>query len=62
MVKRFFRKNAELDIPKSMWVIPEGLHPKMHWVVKRQFPSVEEIASNPRARSAILRVGEKIAD
>lgn len=59
MVKRFFRKNAELDFPKSMPIIPEGLKPKMQWVVKRQFPTEAEVASNPRARSAILRVGEK---
>lgn len=59
MVKRFFRHQSQLNIPKEILIIPPDAKPRMQWVVKRQYPLDEEIALNPRARSAILRVGEK---
>lgn len=59
IVKRFLRQNALLDIPKALPFIPPDAKPNLSWVIKRQYPSDAEIALNPRARSAILRVGEK---
>jgi 16S rRNA (cytosine1402-N4)-methyltransferase len=31
-------------------------------VGKAQFPSAEELSANPRSRSAVLRVAEKLAE
>lgn len=59
IVKRFFRHNAKINIPKEILIVPPDAKPRMQSVVKRQYPTTEEIALNPRARSAILRVGEK---
>ena len=62
MVKRFFRnhegKMISLQQGGERW---EGLEPRMRRVVRKAVnPSEEEIARNPRARSAKLRVAEKI--
>ncbi len=62
MVKRFFKrmatrqKEVPLDIPLPSETIP-GL---LKTVGKAQFPSAEEIAENPRSRSAVLRVAERL--
>ncbi|HVT37289.1 MAG TPA: 16S rRNA (cytosine(1402)-N(4))-methyltransferase, partial [Nevskiaceae bacterium] len=47
MVKRYLRDQARETLKLS--------------VHKKQFPSDEECAANPRARSAVLRVAEKLA-
>ena len=48
MVKRYLRAQAQGDAPRLR-------------VARKQFPSDQECADNPRARSAILRVAEKLA-
>ena len=62
MVKRFFAshegKMISLQQGGERW---EGLEPRMRRVVRKAVnPSEEEVTRNPRARSAKLRVAEKI--
>ena len=61
MVKRFFRNHSRIDpnLSKLPNLNPEHLT-DCKIVARRIKPSKEEINSNPRARSAILRVVEKI--
>lgn len=63
MVKRFMRaeeKGAELppEIPLTRDALPVG---RLHIVGKPIRPSALEVAANPRARSAVLRVAERRA-
>jgi 16S rRNA (cytosine1402-N4)-methyltransferase len=62
MVKRFMREMAQGDkLPKNVPVraadIPQG---KLRLLGKPVYASPEEVAANPRARSAVLRVAERI--
>ena len=61
MVKRFFRNHSRLDpnLSKLPNLNPEHLT-DCKIVTRRIKPSKEEINSNPRARSAVLRVVEKV--
>jgi 16S rRNA (cytosine1402-N4)-methyltransferase len=62
MVKRFFRDQARGDnLPRSVPVTADQLQRRMKAPAKAVKASMEEVAGNPRARSAILRVAEKIA-
>lgn len=59
-VKRFFRAQSTVDLPRGMALREAEIPlPPMRWILKRQRPQAQEIAYNPRARSAILRVAEK---
>jgi len=59
IVKRFFRKLAEGDrLPKGVPVQHEQTNAKVKLIGKAVFPSEQEIAQNPRARSAVMRVAE----
>jgi 16S rRNA (cytosine1402-N4)-methyltransferase len=62
IVKRFLRDAAHPPQPhKSVPVRAVDLpQPVMHLVGKAVFPSDAEIAANPRCRSAVLRVAEKV--
>ncbi len=64
MVKRFFKKCGKgggqqlpHDIPIRMTEESSGV---MKTTGKAQFPSAEEISENPRSRSAVLRVAERL--
>lgn len=58
--KQAFKKLSEVDIRvKGLPVIPEGYKPKIK-VIDKIKPSKNEIESNNRSRSAILRVAEKL--
>lgn len=62
IVKRFMRDESRGDdFPPDLPVTVELLNPKMKLVGKAIYPSEEEVRSNPRARSAVLRIAEKIA-
>ncbi len=62
IVKRFIRDcERGDDFPADLPVTQEQMRPKMRSVGKAIYPSDAEIASNPRARSAVLRVAERIA-
>ncbi|MFK5970820.1 MAG: 16S rRNA (cytosine(1402)-N(4))-methyltransferase RsmH [Candidatus Marithrix sp.] len=59
IVKRFMRDNARGDnFPIHIPVTVQQLNPKLRIVGKPIRASVTEINSNPRARSAILRIAE----
>jgi 16S rRNA (cytosine1402-N4)-methyltransferase len=62
IVKRFLRENARADtLPLKLAVRARDLPPpKLRLVGKARRPSDAEVALNPRARSAIMRVAEKI--
>lgn len=62
IVKRFMRKQSRGDdYPPDLPVTVDQLRPKMKLVSRATRPTTREIDSNPRARSAVLRVAEKLA-
>lgn len=63
LVKQFFQKEAKGDdFPPGLPVTVDMLNPRLKIVGKAIDPSAEEVDANPRARSARLRVAEKIAE
>ena len=62
MVKRFIRDHARLPEPdpKAPWLMPEG-EPLLRAVGKAVQAGEAEVAVNPRSRSAVLRVAERLA-
>ena len=61
IVKRFLRDAARGDdYPRRMPILAERLQPKLRILTRKGRASSEEVMSNPRARSAVLRVGEKL--
>lgn len=62
VVKRFMSSEAKGDdIPPGIPVTRDSLSPRLKLVGKAIKPSEDEIRMNPRARSAVMRVAEKIA-
>jgi len=63
IVKRFLRSNSQPPpVPRGMAVREaDRPRPLLRLVGKAQAPSAQEIAHNPRSRSALLRVAERIA-
>lgn len=60
LVKRFMREQAKGDNwPKGLPVPQTALNPTLVVIGKDYRPGAQEVANNPRARSAILRVAEK---
>lgn len=63
LVKQFFQKEARGDdFPPGLPVTVDMLKPRLRIVGKAIEPAAIEIAANPRARSARLRVAEKCAE
>ncbi len=63
MVKHFMRKQAKgIDIPKGLPIRESEIdrQQQLKVVGKAVKPTEEEIAQNPRSRSAVLRIGEKL--
>ncbi|HKJ09870.1 MAG TPA: 16S rRNA (cytosine(1402)-N(4))-methyltransferase RsmH [Gammaproteobacteria bacterium] len=62
MVKRFMRREAEGEpVPPDLPIrgpLPAG---RLRIVAKAVKPGADELAANPRARSAVLRIGERVA-
>ena len=61
LVKRFMKRESEvdpalLDLPN----VPPGLEPRMKLVGRKARAGDVEVDSNPRSRSALLRVAEKV--
>jgi 16S rRNA (cytosine1402-N4)-methyltransferase len=60
IVKRFMRDEARGDpFPKDLPVTASELNPRLRIIGKPVRPSARELASNRRARSAIMRVAER---
>lgn len=61
IVKRFIRNQVKGDsLPASIPVTDDALNKRMKMIVKAGRASSEELQDNPRSRSAILRVAEKL--
>ncbi len=63
IVKQFMRRHAkgEADkLPRDLPIIPKAFEPRLKLLGKPQYASDEEVKANPRARSAIMRVAEKV--
>ena len=62
LVKRFMRREAQGDpIYAELPDVPPHARPRLQLIGGAVMPGDEEIARNPRARSAVLRVAERIA-
>lgn len=62
IVKRFFRDQARGDdLPSNFPITADQLNPRVRLIGKVIKASDAELAINPRARSAVLRVAEKLA-
>jgi 16S rRNA (cytosine1402-N4)-methyltransferase len=59
-VKQFLRDESQLPPTRRGLPPPSAKALRLKTVGGAQFPSVEEVAANPRARSAVLRVAEKL--
>lgn len=61
VVKRFFQKEQKGDdYPRDMPITDEMLNRRVKILGKAIKPNSQEVEGNPRARSAIMRVAEKI--
>ncbi|UQY35891.1 16S rRNA (cytosine(1402)-N(4))-methyltransferase RsmH [Pseudomonas fulva] len=63
IVKQFMRKHAkgEMDkLPRDLPIIPKAFEPRLKLLGKPQFASEAELKANPRSRSAVMRVAEKL--
>jgi 16S rRNA (cytosine1402-N4)-methyltransferase len=60
IVKRFFRALAQPHVPRELPLrASEMPQPALRIVGRAQRPAPSEVAANPRARSAVLRVAER---
>jgi len=61
VVKRFMKRESEIDAALlDLPVIPPGLQPRLKLVGRKARAGEAEIGRNPRSRSALLRVAEKV--
>jgi 16S rRNA (cytosine1402-N4)-methyltransferase len=61
LVKRFMKRESEVDPALvDLPVVPAGLEPRLKLVGKKSRAEDAEVDSNPRSRSALLRVAEKV--
>ncbi|KRW62736.1 ribosomal RNA small subunit methyltransferase H [Pseudomonas sp. TTU2014-080ASC] len=63
IVKLFMRKHAkgEADkLPRDLPIIPKAFEPRLKLIGKPVFASEAELQANPRSRSAVMRIAEKL--
>ncbi|MDO9623311.1 MAG: 16S rRNA (cytosine(1402)-N(4))-methyltransferase RsmH [Pseudomonas sp.] len=63
IVKQFMRKHAKGEqdtYPRDLPIIPKAFEPRLKLIGKPQFASEAELKANPRSRSAVMRVAEKM--
>jgi len=62
LVKDFIRQHSEPDpVLAALPELPPEAQPTLRRIGRKQRASLDEIRANPRARSALLRVAEKLA-
>jgi 16S rRNA (cytosine1402-N4)-methyltransferase len=62
IVKQFMQRHSRVDPAlSSLPVIPESARPRMKLIGRKARPGAAEREANPRSRSALLRVAEKLA-
>ncbi|WP_106478381.1 16S rRNA (cytosine(1402)-N(4))-methyltransferase RsmH [Phytohalomonas tamaricis] len=63
IVKRFIRDKArgDMHLPRHMPVREDQLNKRLKAIGKAQRPGEAEVDANPRARSAVMRVAQKLA-
>lgn len=62
LVKNFMRREARGDeFPEDMPVTQAQLQPRLKLIGKATYADAAEVERNPRARSAVLRVAERLA-
>ncbi|HVN47037.1 MAG TPA: 16S rRNA (cytosine(1402)-N(4))-methyltransferase RsmH [Steroidobacteraceae bacterium] len=60
-VKRFMQRESQVNPALGkLPVIPAEARPRLKLIGRKQRPSAEEVARNPRSRSALLRVAERL--
>ena len=60
-VKRFMQRESQVDPALGhLPVIPAEARPRLELIGRKQRPGAAELARNPRARSALLRVAERL--
>ena len=63
IVKLFMRKHAKGEqdkLPRDLPIIPKAFEPRLKLIGKAQFASEAEQKANPRSRSAVMRIAEKM--
>ena len=63
IVKQFMRRHAKGEqdkLPRDLPIIPKAFEPRMKLLGKPQFASDAELKANPRSRSAVMRVAERL--
>lgn len=61
MVKRFMRNEVKGDpYPSELPLTQEQLQPRLKFIEKSIRPDEQEVENNPRCRSAVLRVAERL--
>jgi len=62
LVKRFMQRESEVDPAlRKLPVIPASARPRLKLIGRKTRPTPAELARNPRSRSALLRVAERLA-
>lgn len=62
IVKRFMQEQSQEDpVYAGLPDVPAHARPKLRRIGKAIHPSEQEVAANPRARSAVMRVAERVA-
>lgn len=62
IVKQFMQRHSRVDQALAQLpTVPHEARPRLKIIGRKQRPGAAELARNPRARSALLRVAEKLA-
>jgi 16S rRNA (cytosine1402-N4)-methyltransferase len=62
IVKRFMQEQSREDpVYAGLPDVPPHARPKLRRIGKAIHPGEQEVAANPRARSAVMRVAERVA-